>query len=319
MSSSSSQDMTKSLGTFKQSAEDQLARLGAPEKEMQDKVIDTAEQLSLLHELMKDFSAYEQMFKVQGNIAEQSKAFNRPGSLSREDQLSLKSMAGVEHEIEEELKALTQKLRDDAKEAEAQFPKASSSAQSMADNMEQLRLSHLANQSTESMLAAQGQQSNQRSERLRSEMESLCSDCQGGEGESSNEADGYLTAKKNLNPGKTMQQMKSSQKFGNKPGKGKGKGKGEGEGQSGGTLAEASRFDVFGNESLLQQPMSYRKGNRNAAPGTSLAENSNNPEAQKDKRRGLDPSRHATEAMGAESVADEYRTIVDQYFKAIVK
>jgi len=218
------QGMMKSLDAFKQSAERQLASLGVPEKEMQEKVIDTAEQLSLLHELMKDFTAYEQMFKTQGNITDQSKAFNRPGALPREDQLSLKNMAGLEHEIEQGLESLTQKLREDAREAEAQFPKAASSARTMADKMEQLRLSYLASQTTESMLSAQGQQSNQRAERLRTEMESLCSDCQGGEGDSANEADGYLKAQKNLNPGKTLQQMKFSQKFGNKPGVGKGQG-----------------------------------------------------------------------------------------------
>jgi hypothetical protein len=70
---------------------------------------------------------------------------------------------------------------------------------------------------------------------------------------------------------------------------------------------------------MLQTPLTYERGNRKAVPGIPLAEMENNPEARKDKRRGLDSVRHSADSVSVESVADEYQSIVDQYFRAIAK
>ncbi len=140
------------LANFKKASDEQLARLGATEQETEDEVLKPLEDLSLLHEIVKDINRFKDLYAAQ-------------------------------KEIGDELDAVEQKLWEDGKAAQEKFPKAGQSAKDIAQAMGDLRLQTLANQTTREMLAGNGDTGADLAETLRGEMEKLFSKCNGKEGE----------------------------------------------------------------------------------------------------------------------------------------
>ena len=170
------------------------------------------------------------------------------------------------------------------------------------------------------MLAGNGERSFHLADRLRSEMEKLFSDCQGGNCPSSNELDTYLKLQRGMNPGKNFSQMSRSRKFGF--GKGEGLGLAMGQGQSGSSgyaVMDGSKLDVMGNEfapsrgnATAKQPSRVGKG-----AGT-LAGNPGGLDTDKaDSVKGLNPVNRQSGAVASETIIEEYNEVVESYFKAI--
>src|SRR5262249_19830691 len=146
------------------------------------------------------------------------------------DQLALKELAATQKQVGEMLDTLTDKLRDDARAAERLFPKAAASGRQLADKIAEMRMPPLAREATGRMLAGEGDRSFSAADRLRSEMEKLFSQCQGGNCPSQGELDQYLQLQRGMQPGKNFAQMSRSRKF-DRPGPpGFGRGQGEGTG-----------------------------------------------------------------------------------------
>jgi len=90
----------------------------------------------------------------------------------------MKDLAAREKQIGDELEAVEQKLKEDAAAAQEKFPKAAKSGSTLAQRMNELRLSAHAGNATNAMLQARGDQGAQLSQRLLDEMEKLFSeDC----------------------------------------------------------------------------------------------------------------------------------------------
>jgi hypothetical protein len=134
----------ETLDGMKQASDEQLKKLGAMEKEAQEQIAQTLEEMSALHQLVKAFNQFEELYKMQEALANQAKAYNTSKELSPDDQLALKQMATTEREVRQALEQLAEKLRQDAKAAEKQFPKAAQSASDLADKIEEKRLPPLA-------------------------------------------------------------------------------------------------------------------------------------------------------------------------------
>ena len=202
---------------MKKASDDQVARLSGAHEENEKEIVQTLDQMDQMQELLKDFNLFEAIYRAQQDLAGQSQAYNRPGQLSREDQLALKELAATQKEVADALGQLQSKLRDDASAAEKLFPKAAQSGRDLADQIGRRRLEPLAQQATGQMLAGSGDQSSDLAARLRSEMEKMFSECQGGNCPSSNELDGYLKLQ-HMNPNANFAQMSRSRKFGVGPG-----------------------------------------------------------------------------------------------------
>ncbi|RYD64355.1 MAG: hypothetical protein EOP84_32815, partial [Verrucomicrobiaceae bacterium] len=121
------------LAEMKTASDQQLERLGVTEKQAQEEVVQTLADMSQMHELVKSLNRFRELYEAQRTLEQQAKAYDRPGPLSREDQLALKDLAATEKQIGDQLEAIEQKLREDAKAAEEKFPKASQSAEEIAD------------------------------------------------------------------------------------------------------------------------------------------------------------------------------------------
>ena len=307
----------KMLDDFKQASDDQLARLGATEQETEEQVTQPLEDLSLMQAIINDINRYKELYAAQQELAKQAQAYNRPGPLSREDQLALKDLGAQQKGIGDELDTLEQKMWDDGKAAMEKFPKAGKSAQGMAQQMGDLKLQTLANQTTREMIAGNGNTGAQLAENLRSEMNKLFSQCNAKDGEMSDELDQYLGIQRGLNPRGSFGQMMRSHKFGQgfKPGTGS-QGR---DGRDGYAIISGQNPTVLGNEAL---PANTDKA-RNAGNGKNkTSPNEVKPEVALDKSdvvHGVNPLNRESEAVQSETIIQQYSDLVEEYFKALTK
>lgn len=311
------------LADFKRASDEQVERLGGVEKDAEQQIAKTLQDMSTMQELMKDFNAFESLYQAQQELTAQAQAYNRAGELSREDQLALKELAATEKQVDDLLGALEQKLREDADAAEKLFPKAAKSGRTLADKIDELRLQTLARQATGKMLAGDGEQSYASADRLRAEMEKLFSDCQGGGNcPSSNELDNYLKLQRQMKSGNNFAQMNRSRKFGRvgKEGQGFAMGRGEGQmGSSGYAVMDGSKINVMGNEQSPSRNRATATQTSRAGKGAGeLAGANAGGEADKaDVVKGLNPVNRQSGAVTSEATIEEYNELVENYFKTI--
>lgn len=312
-----SPDMPSEL---KKASDEQVARLGGVQEETEKQVAQTLEDMSLMQELQKDFSQFEALYQAQQELAAHAQAYNRPGQLSREDQLALKDLAATEKQVSDLLEQLGQKLREDAQAAEALFPKAAQSGRDLANSIDELRLPPLARQATGQMLAGNGERSFRLADRLRTEMEKLFSNCQGGNCPSGNELDAYLRLQRSMDPGRNFAQMARSKKFGRVGNQGMGFGIGEGTtGTSGYAVMGEPTMNVIGNEQAASRgSTTARQSSRFGKGASELASRSAGMEGEKaDVMKGLNPVNRQSGAVASETVIEEYSDLVENYFKTI--
>ena len=305
------------LADFKKAADAQVKRLDQTHDETDRQMVQTLDDMSQMQELQKDFNLFEALYRAQQEIAQQSQAYNRPGQLSREDQLALKDLAAAEKQVADALEPLPGKLRDDAKAAEKLFPKAAKSGRNLADKINEGRMEPLAGQSTDQMLSGDGEQSFQLADRLRGEMEKLFGECQGGNSPSSAELDNYLTLHK-TSPGNNFAEMARSRKFGF--GKGRGQGKsGEGAmGASGYAMIDGSDPNVLGNESSARSGnTAARQSSRYGKGGAAMPDGGKGEVGKPDVLKGLNPVNRQSAANASDAVIQQYNDVVDSYFKTI--
>jgi hypothetical protein len=310
----------KMLADFKQAAQEQLERLGATEQEVAQQIEQPLEDLSLLHEIIKDINRFKDLYAAQEELAKQSKAYDKPGPLSREDQLALKDLAAAEKQIGEELDAVEQKLWEDGKAAEEKFPKAGGSAKDLADAMGDLKLQMLAKQTTQEMLAGNGDKGSDLAENLRSEMEKLFSKCEGqGTGPMSSELDQYMSIQGKVPGKRTFQQMMQTKKFGSGRGFKPGRGQSGNGGRDGQAVYTGRQANVMGNESRVSNSERAKlngNGRNQATPNGAMA-----PVAldKTDVVEGINAVNRESAAVQSETTIEQYSDFVEKYFKAITK
>lgn len=312
----------ETLEAFQKAAAQQVAQLDQVQSNTEEQVTDVLADLSRMQDLIKGFNLFETLYHAQQELTAQSQAYQRTGTLSREDQLALKELAAVEKEIGDALQLLERQLREDAAEAKELFPKAAQSAVRLADQIEQRRLATLARQATSRLLAGEGEPSYLAAERLRSEMEQLFQDCQGGHCPSSGELDSYLSLQRGLNPGNNFSQLSRSRKFSfsSRPGFAFGQGQGQGmSGTSGYAVADPSKIGVLGNEfapsrGQASARQSSRQGRGTTDPSVSSTAEHLDPA---DVVSGLNPIQRPSGAVATETLIEEYSAVVDRYFEAI--
>lgn len=304
------------LNDFKKASDEQLARLGQAHDDADQQLVQKLDDLTQMQELLKDFNLFEALYRAQQDLAQSAQAYNRPGQLSREDQLALKDLAATQKKVADALDQLPEKLRADAATAEKLFPKAAQSGRDLAEQIGERRMQPLAEQTTGQMLAGAGEPSFQLADRLRGEMEKLFGECQGGNCPSGDELDTYLRLQR-MSPGNNFAQMARSRKFGF--GKGRGQGMGEGlMGASGYAVMDGSSLNVMGNESSVRNgATAARQSSRFGKGAAKAAATSRGAAEPPDVMKGLNPVNRQSAATASEAVIEEYNDVVENYFKAI--
>ena len=149
-------------------------------------------------------------------------------------------------------------------------------------------------------------------------MASLFSECQSQGNQMGQEMDTYLRLQKGMNPGNSLEQMRQCRKFG--LGKGFGFGVGPaGMGGSSGYQMNQPSFDVFGNENMSSKGKRDKPATGGLNQGGASAESSDKPFDRPDALKGLKAITRESDVVTPESIIEEYRDLVDQYFKTITK
>lgn len=312
-----------------QAALDQLETMrGYREKQQQD-VAEPLESMAEMHELMKHFNHYQDLYQQQKEIAGQSSAYDSNRQLDNTDRMALQDLARREQDIGQQLEQLAEKLREDAAAAEEDFPKAAQSGRQLADKIDQARLPELAEQASESMLDGKGPESAERSERLRREMEDImngCQSCQNGGQSMSDEIDQFLSFN-GMTPGQSFGQMMQSRMFGQQPGQGS-PGMGGGMGGMGyGSAGNGGRFGstyspnmgMLGGDSDLGNGNRGHGNSRRSGKGTPGQTASDGGGGEADTLPEIKPVTRESKTVTPEILAEQYRGIVEEYFRALTR
>lgn len=311
--------------TFEQmeeEAKDHAERLGARKESLADSVEKPLQDLARLHDLINTFSQFERLYQAQQSLAEQAAAYENKGPLSREDQLALKNLAAQQQAVREALEQLPAQLREKADAAKKEFPKACKSAGALADAIEKERLAASASAATGRMLEGDGAQGASLARRLEQDMAKLFGQCEGGQGEAGEALDDYLKLTLGGDKKQSFEQMRKSRKMGgsagNFPQLGRGKAQGSGSGYS---MSSGQQPPVLGNEtspkgdSSSQQTTAMGGQGGGKPAGATPTSHLDDPDVMK----GLNPTDRRSDAVPGESSLDEYRTLVDEYFKKITR
>ncbi len=313
--------------TFKQleqEAQEHAERLGAEEQKLADSVEKPLQDLSRLHDVINAFNQFERLYQAQQALSEQARAYENKGPLNREDQLALKDLAAQQQAVRESLEALPARLREKSEAAKKEFPKACASAEKLADAIERERMAASAGAATERMLEGDGAQGALLARRLEQDMAKLFSQCQGGNCPGGDELDDYLKLRLPGNKGQSFAQMCKSLKGGDGNGSGRfprmGRGRGQGDG-SGYSMSTGQQPSVMGNEGSPKGDSSAQRMTGAGGHGHGTGEGAS-PAVQLDRpdvMKGLNPADRHSDAVPGESSVDEYRALVDEYFKKITR
>ena len=310
----------QTLHRLRKEAQLHAERLGARQKSMVDSIKKPLEDLSALHDMMNDFTAFEQMYQEQKELAQQAAAYGKKQSPSREDQLALKELGARQEAVREALSQLPEMLRQHAAAGEKKFPKAAKSCNNLADAIEHTRLAPEASAAVERLLEADGENGALLTARLEKEMAALMSQCK-SQGPGEGELDQYLGAHlPGSGAGNSFEQMKKCRMAGFQSGRAVGQGKGQGTG--GGYSTSSSDMDVLGNEQF--SPQGDKHSSRSSKNGHQATGNPGSaeraPQADSpDVLKNLNPEHRQSGAVQGESSIEQYRAVVDEYFKKVTR
>lgn len=305
----------KAIEDLAKAAQDQRERLQGGSDRANEEIRKPLEELADLHELMKDFKHFEQLAEKQGEIAEQSKAYQDKADLNAEDRLAMRELGARQRDLARELEELTKKLNQDAAAAQEKFPEAAGSAKQLAEDMAQSALPGLARQAAQSLLDSKVEGHDQAS-KLDEEMDKLLSDAAepGQEGVAKG-MDRALQLQRHMKPGDSLRQMMLSKKFRPLPGEKGQNGKGEG-GEMASEMTDGSPT-LLGGESLLDGPIADSiagRGNNggNGMPGAPTARIDRPDKASVDQS-----SSRRTDTPESGTLLLQYDNIADAYFRRL--
>lgn len=315
-----------SLQQLAEAAREHRDNLSGGQQAAEEEVSEPLEDIADLHEIVNDYNHFKALYEAQQSIAKQADAYDTGRQLSDADRLALQNLAAQERELGEQLEQLTDKLREDAERARENFPKAASSAEDLADQIESARMPKLADQSSSQMLDGDAPGSSQAAERLRAEMEKLFQQQQQGNqmGQMQSELDSYFQLQQMSGSASTFRQMMMSQRFGFgngfKPGQGQAGGSGNGlAGRMGNQMGLNPNMGLLGGESLM--PNGGKRGEtkqRGRADEPNLTGDPDRDDPDKaDTLDDVDITNRQSDAVNYETLSEQYRGLVDEYFKTL--
>lgn len=296
-------------------AQNQRERLEGGKTAMREDIIEPLEDLSLLHELIKDFNRFKILTEDQKQLAEQTKAYEKKEPLSPEDKLALRAMGAVQRQQAQELEGLERKLRHDALAAKEKFPKAAGSARNLADQIGGDSLPGMARNAAGEMLAADAPDAHSQARQLYEKMNDLfCDACQNGQQSSGQELDNALTLTHGMSPGNSFQQMMQSLNFRPSPNEGK---SGSGSGGFMASSAQDENPQVIGGESLTSGPIVQSLAGRGDQGGGGVSGAPTATLDKPDESNRDQGSARRTNTPASGSILLEYEKIADAYFRRL--
>jgi len=225
-------------------------------KTLEEEIVETIEDLSLLQPLIDNINHFQDLYFLQESIVKKLESFRNQNSLTKEDTIAFRDLSELEQELTQSLKSIMESLEENAPLAKAKFPKAAESALEFSQKMKELDLTQLGNIASRNMAIPDQRSSYNAAEKLRQMMDSLFKDagqCKDGMCKAGH--DSYLSLQKNIPPMNNFKQMCQSKSKGN------GNGNGVGAGGSNGGSNGSSFQSGSPNKGLLGNEKSFAKNN----------------------------------------------------------
>lgn len=162
----------QTLEEFEKAAQEQADRLNELGKEGDEEVHKPLEDLAKMHELMKDFTQFEQLLDQQRQLTEQSQAYDKD-NLTPDDRQGLADIGAKQREIAPKLQELAEKMKRDAEAAKEAAPEAAEQAQEMADQIQEGAMPGMARDAASQMMKGDGNGGHEQAQSLLQEMEKL--------------------------------------------------------------------------------------------------------------------------------------------------
>ena len=302
---------------------EQAERLSPLAKENQEAIDAALADAQKMQDLVKPLTAWQALYEEQQDLASQTAALEQKKELSREDKLALQDMAGRERLVGAGLEEIAKQLREKADAAEDVYPEAAADARDIADAIEDAGLPPMADQASRSMLASRSGESHDRAESLRAAMEKMMPECKGCQPGMGQEFAQRLSLARSMLAGNTFQQMSMCKKFGfGKPGQGQGMGSGGTGGMmAAGNTSPGTQRSLLGGETRLGR----RDKPESATASKGQASGADSPDANLAQEASTSPADHVTSssrpatAATSDAAAEEYRDVVDAYFRKLTK
>ncbi len=293
---------------------EQRERLQGGSDKADEEIREPLEELAQLHELMKDFNFFQQLAAEQGELAEQSMAYQDKPQLNAEDRLAMRELGARQRELAPKLNQLARKLRHDADAAEEKLPEAATSARQLADQMDAADMQGLARKAAQSMLDSKADDAHAQATHLHEEMERLFEDAgEKGEQGLAQGLDRALRLRRGMKPGDSLRQMELSKNFRPLPGEGGGAG-------MGGFMANSMLNGdpmMLGGESLMDGPIASSISGMGEQGGPGMPGSPTARLDQPDTSEVDQQTARRTDTPGSSTLLLEYESIADAYFRRL--
>lgn len=301
--------------SLKQSVDAQqqaLDALNQNSQAYQQGIEQASKELAQAMKLMGDIEQFKNLYQRQQNMERQARLYKEKTDPTMDDRVRMKELAEEEGAIRQQVEKLGQDLRSHAEEVKADLPKVSADAQKIADELGQRQIAPKMQQSGDKLDQADGPGGHPPAADALAEMEKMISFCQSsGEGAES-ELRLKISMSKGMSMGQTMAQMRA--------GMGAGQGRLGAMGQgAGGYYGSASQFAMFGSEQFGKPSRESRivgpRSRSNAKPGENPAGMSDSATIEELPAAAGEDSK--TAVKGGERVMEEYRTLIEAYFRGL--
>lgn len=295
-------------------------------RRMQDQVAKSIDHLEKMLPLYNDMERFKGLLDQQGQLVLKAREFQQKNGNSKSDRAKMERLAEEQSRIQQELKQLQQDMNQHAEDAKEQFPKASRSAQKIAEEIGKRQIPGLMQGGKDGFRQSEGAQAFEKSQQALQQMQAMVQQCESSQGSQGFEGELDVALTKSLGQkglGRSLNQLAAG--MGMKPGSeqgtsgmgiGAGGMPGRESGQQGGYAMRGPRAYVPATESVRS---GGGGGSRERKP-TRIAGQPAGP-APEDVEVVKDPAQLPPKAPGADGsrYPAEYRRLISDYFKSVAE
>ncbi len=182
------QDLAAEIEKFKQTTDP----FGDAQQQQREMTKQDMNKVKMANDMVAAAEQLRQVVKDQRELAERMAQFRNSNEMGTQDRLRAAKMAEEQADIRRRMNEATEQLKAQAEKAKDALPKMSSCAASLAERVEDMDVEQDQQDAERSATAGQGRDAHRAAETAAEKLESLLSDCNGAQGEASDDLDGCL-------------------------------------------------------------------------------------------------------------------------------
>lgn len=311
-----SEGQAASMASAAEAQRKALEELGRQLETFQEEIQQANQDLEDVYHLMEDVEMFKHLYTLQQRVERQARTYKDAAAPSIDEQIRLKELSEQQAAVEDALEELKGRLREHAGEIEVDYPVVAQDAVDIADQIEQREIPKIMDRASGQLAKADALEGHPSTLEAKDEMEAMIQFCEATGGQGSAQCELRLKIQIGTNPGNTMGQFGKSlassagQNFG-----------GFGMGSAGqGMSSGSSPFNVYGSEESQGNPKADREssGGKRRMADTKPGPDDPDPLAGDiEELPMLQKSDVALEQGRGEHVMEEYRPLIEAYFRSI--